>query len=76
MPVNLTDVLIETAFRCSGNYEIVLLPAVVNWYEQHAQQFTQQHAADQLVWIFLNCLQDAVLKTADPETNIHFKQIR
>jgi hypothetical protein len=76
MPVNLTDVLIETAFRCSGNYEIVLLPAVVNWYEQHAQQFTQQHPADLLVWIFLNCLQDAVLKTADPETSIHFKQIR
>jgi Fe-S-cluster containining protein len=76
MPVNLNDVLIETAFRCSGNREIVLLPAVVNWYEQHAQQFTPQYAADQSVWIFLKCLQEAVLKKADPETTIHFQQIR
>jgi len=76
MLVNLTDVLIETAFRCSGNYEIVLLPAVINWYEQHAQQFTRLYPAHQLVWVFLNCLQDAVLQKENPETNIHFKQIR
>jgi len=76
IPVNLTDVLIETAFHCSGSYEIVLLPAIVNWYEQHAQQFTRQYPADQLVRLFLKCFQEAVLKRADPDTSIHFKQIR
>jgi len=76
MPVNLTDVLIETACRCSGNYEVVLLPAIVSWYEQHAQRFMQRYPAGQLVWIFLKCLQEAVQKKANPEMAVHFRQIR
>ena len=59
MPVSLTDVLIDTAFQCLGSCEIVTLPTIVDWYENHSQEFDQLYRSEDLIRTFLQCLQDS-----------------
>ncbi len=76
MPVNLNDALIETAFRLLGRYEIVTLPAMIDWYERHNKLHKQGYASEDLVWTFLESLKDSVQHKAERHMTIRLEQIR
>jgi Fe-S-cluster containining protein len=64
MPVSLTDVLIETAFQCLGTCEIVILPTLIDWYENHSKELHQLYRSEDLILTFLQCLQESAKQHA------------
>ena len=76
MPVNINDVLIKTAFRFSGSYEIVTLPAIIDWYERGSKEYKEGYSSGNLVWTFLESLKDTVQQKAKGHTTIRIEQIR
>ena len=76
LPVSLNDVLIETAFRCLGAYEIVILPSVIDWYENRRGDFQKLYRTEDLAWTFLESLQEVAQKDAHGGTPIRIDRIR
>jgi len=76
MPINMNDVLIKTAFHFLGSYEIVTLPAIIDWYERYNTEHKQGYPSGDLVWTFLESLKDVAQQKEEGHTTIRIEQIR
>ena len=76
MPVNMNDVLIKTAFRFSGSYEIVTLPAIIDWHKRCSKEYQQGYPSGDLVRTFLESLKDIAQQKAKGPTTIRIEEIR
>lgn len=76
MPVSLNDVLIETASRCLNRYEIVVLPSLIDWYEDRRVDFQRLYRTEELAWTFLESLQHVARKDAYGRTPVRIDRIR
>jgi len=72
----INDVLIKTAFHFLGSYEIVTLPAIIDWYERCSKEYKQGYPSGDLVWTFLESLKDVAQQKAKGHTTIRIEQIR
>lgn len=74
-PLSLSDVLAETASHYSGRNELVLLPAVVGWYERHQKVLRKQYPATGILDTFLGCVQACIEKQDKPALSMRVEHL-
>ena len=74
-PIGLTDVLAKTAYHYSGRNELILLPAMVGWYERHQKVLREQYPANEVLDTFLACTQAYLEKQDKPALSMRVEHL-
>ena len=76
LPVNLTDVLVETTRHFFGLSEIILLPTIFDWYDRNYLKVMQSFSSLDLIHCFLISLKTCLERDENSLTRLNIYEMK